>query len=160
MTTSLLNPCKNFVCNKCYSCSNPTLIKNLQCYFNVIWYNYQKIYSWTRSSETILYIRKKSFIFDCDQRFQGTSFSRNFLSKRLNKVITFGGMSLPNILNAGAADKTFQQSGKQDSFKYILNRSTNMYERSRSQLFRIATGVQSGPDAFAESRLLIIILTK
>ena len=69
-------------------------------------------------------------------------------------------MSLPNILNAGAADKTFQQFGKQDSFKYILNRSTNMYERSRSQLFRIATGVQLAPEAFAESRLLIIILTK
>ena len=75
-------------------------------------------------------------------------------------MVTFGGISLPNIFKAGAADKTFQQSGKQDSFNYVLNRSTNMYERSRSQLFRIATGVQSGPDAFAESRLLIIILTK
>ena len=34
-----------------------------------------------------------------------------------------------------------------------------MYESSGSQFFRTATGIQSGPDAFDESRFVITFLT-
>ena len=34
-----------------------------------------------------------------------------------------------------------------------------MYERSGSQFFRTTTGIQSGPDAFDESRFVMILLT-
>ena len=33
-----------------------------------------------------------------------------------------------------------------------------MYERSGSQFFRILTGIQSGPEAFDESRFVMTIL--
>ena len=34
-----------------------------------------------------------------------------------------------------------------------------MYERSGSQFFRTATGIQSGPDTFNESRFVMTLLT-
>ena len=34
-----------------------------------------------------------------------------------------------------------------------------MYERSGSQFFRTATGIQSGPDTFNESRFFMTLLT-
>ena len=55
--------------------------------------------------------------------------------------------------------ETFQQCGKQDSFRYILKSSAGIYESSGSKFFRITTGIQSGPDAFDESRFTIIFLT-
>ena len=41
----------------------------------------------------------------------------------------------------------------------ILKSSTSMYERSGSQFFRTATGIQSGPDTFNESRFFMTLLT-
>ena len=41
----------------------------------------------------------------------------------------------------------------------ILKSSTSMYERSGSQFFRTATGIQSGPDTFNESRFVMTFLT-
>ena len=35
-----------------------------------------------------------------------------------------------------------------------------MYESSTSQFFNIITGIQSGPDAFDESRLVMTILQR
>ena len=65
----------------------------------------------------------------------------------------------PTLLNAGTTDVTFQQSGKQDSFRHILKSSASMYESSGSQFFRTTTGIQSGPDAFDESKFVITVLT-
>ena len=41
----------------------------------------------------------------------------------------------------------------------MLNSSASMYESSGSQFFRTTTGIQSGPDAFDESRFIMTILT-
>ena len=48
------------------------------------------------------------------------------------------------FLNTGTTDKTFQQSGKQDSFRHLLKSSASMYESSGSQLFRTTTGIHVG----------------
>ena len=50
-------------------------------------------------------------------------------------------------------------SMRQDSFRHILKSSASMYESSGSQFFRTTTNIQSGPDAFDESRLVITFLT-
>ena len=39
----------------------------------------------------------------------------------------------PTFLNTGATDKTFQQSGNEDSFRHILKSLAGMYESSGSQ---------------------------
>ena len=54
----------------------------------------------------------------------------------------------PTFLNTGTIDETFQQSGKQDSFRQILKGSASMCESSGQQFFRTTTGIQSGPDTF------------
>ena len=54
---------------------------------------------------------------------------------------------------------TFQQSGKQGSFRHILKISASTYESPGTQLFRTTTGIQSGLDAFDESRFTMIFLT-
>ena len=51
------------------------------------------------------------------------------------------------------------KSGKQDSFRHILNSSASMCESSGSQFFRTTTGIQSGPDAFDKSRFIMTFLT-
>ena len=55
-------------------------------------------------------------------------------------------------------DETFQQSRKQDSFKHILKSSANMCESLGLEFFRTITGIQSGPDTFDESRLVMTFL--
>ena len=63
------------------------------------------------------------------------------------------------FLNTGTTNETFQQSGKQDPFRHILKSSATMYQSSGSQFFRTTTGIQSGPDAFDESRLIMTFLS-
>ena len=65
----------------------------------------------------------------------------------------------PTFLNTGTTKETFQQSGKQDSFRHLLKSLAGMYESSGSQFFRTTTGIQSGPDAFDESRFVMTFLT-
>ena len=65
----------------------------------------------------------------------------------------------PTFLNTGTTDETFQQYGKQDSFRHILKSLASMYESSGSQLFRTTTGIQSGADAFDELRFVMTFLT-
>ena len=65
----------------------------------------------------------------------------------------------PTFLNTGTTNETFQQSGKQDSFRHILKSSASIYESSGSQFFRTTTGIQSEPDTFDESRFAITFLT-
>ena len=59
----------------------------------------------------------------------------------------------------GTTDENFQQSGKQDSFRHILNNSASMYESSGSPFCKTTTGIQSGTDAFDESRFVMTFLT-
>ena len=61
----------------------------------------------------------------------------------------------PTLLNTGITNETFQQSTKQDFFRHILK---SMYESSGSHFFRPTTGIQSGPDAFGISRLVMTFL--
>ena len=81
--------------------------------------------------------------------------------KKTNRVVVFSSRPFPNILKyrAGTTDDTFQQSGKQDSFRQLLKSLTSMYESSGSQFFRTTTGIQSRPDAFDESRFVMTFLT-
>ena len=65
----------------------------------------------------------------------------------------------PIFLNTGTTDETFQQYGKQVCFRHILKNSASIYESSGSQFLRITTGIQSGPDAFDESRFIMTFLT-
>ena len=43
--------------------------------------------------------------------------------------------------------------------RHILKSSASMYESPVSQFFRTSTGIQSGPDAFDESRFAITFIT-
>ena len=64
------------------------------------------------------------------------------------------------FLNTGTtSDETFQQSGKQDSFRHKLKSSVSMYESLGSQFFRTTTGIHSGLDTFYESRFFVAFLT-
>ena len=63
------------------------------------------------------------------------------------------------FLNTGATKETFQQSGKQDSFRHLLKSLASMYESSGSQFFKTTTGIQLGPYAFDESRFVMTFLT-
>ena len=65
----------------------------------------------------------------------------------------------PTFLNTGTSNETFQQSGKQDSFRHRLKSSASTYESPGSPFLRITTGIQSGPDAFDESRFVITFST-
>ena len=65
----------------------------------------------------------------------------------------------PTFLNTGTTDETFQQSGKQDSLRYLLTSSASTYESSGSEFCRTTTRIQSGPDAFDESRFVMTFLT-
>ena len=65
----------------------------------------------------------------------------------------------PTFLNTGTTDETFQQFGKQDSFRHLLKSLVSTYESSGSQFFRTTTGIQSGPDVFDESRFVMTFLT-
>ena len=56
-------------------------------------------------------------------------------------------------------DETLQQTRKWDSFCHDLQRLANVDKYSGSLLSRTTTGIQSGPDAFNESKFIIMFLT-
>ena len=58
-------------------------------------------------------------------------------------------------MNTESTDDSFQHSQRKDSFKEILNSSATMYETLGSQFFRTTTAIQSGPETFEESRLVM-----
>ena len=62
------------------------------------------------------------------------------------------------FLKTGTTNETFQQSGKQDSFRHLLKSLANMQESSGSQFFRTTTGIESGPDGFDKSKFIMIFL--
>ena len=63
------------------------------------------------------------------------------------------------FLNTVPTDETFQQSGKQDSFRHILRRSAWVGKSSSSQFFGATTEIQSGPDNSIESKLAMMFLS-
>ena len=75
-----------------------------------------------------------------------TSFSRTLLTieRRLTGRQSLAKHFSPTFVNTEITGETFQQFGKQDSFRHILKSSASMYEKSGSQFFR-ATGMQSRP---------------
>ena len=60
----------------------------------------------------------------------------------------------------GTTDETFQQSGKQDSFRHLLKISLSMYDTSGSQFLKNTTGIQSGLEVLDKPRLAMTFLTK
>ena len=65
----------------------------------------------------------------------------------------------PTLLTRETTNKTFYESGKQNSFIHIMKSSASMYESPGSQFFRNTSGIQSGPDAFDELRFVMTFLT-
>ena len=58
----------------------------------------------------------------------------------------------PAFLKTRTTDETFEQSGKQDSFRHLLTSPASMYKSRGSQFSRTTTGIQSGQDTFDKSR--------
>ena len=71
-------------------------------------------------------------------------FFKEFINyeKKTNRSVVFSYRWFPNFLNIATADETFQNSGDQDSFRYKLKNSANIYESSGSLFFRITTGTK------------------
>ena len=52
--------------------------------------------------------------------------------KKINRAVAFNCRPFPStFLNKGTTNETFQQSGKQDSFRHILKKSASMYQKFR-----------------------------
>ena len=84
-------------------------------------------------------------------------FFKDFTNHRRNtkKTLDF----TPKFLSTRTTDETFQQAGKKDFLRHRLKSATNVYESSGSQFFKTTPGIQSGPDAFDKSRLVMTFLT-
>ena len=81
--------------------------------------------------------------------------SKSLLLRLLSRVGSLTGWQFPpTFLNSGATDQTFQQCGKQDSFRHIWESLASILKISDSQLFRPTTGIQPGPDALGKLRSL------
>ena len=65
--------------------------------------------------------------------------------KKTNNAVVFSSRPFPTFLNTGTINETFQPSGKQDYFRYIVNSSDSMYKSSDSQFFTNITGIKSRP---------------
>ena len=75
-------------------------------------------------------------------------------------MVVFFALDLsPTLVNTRATDETFQQSGKQDSFRHICKGLDGMYESLDSLFLRTTTEIQSGPDAFDNQGCLWPFLT-
>ena len=86
-----------------------------------------------------------------------TSFSKTLLTteRKLTGRYFLAVDLSPTFLNTGTTDETFQQFGKQDSFRQILNSSAKIYESSGSQFFRTTTGMLSESGAFDKLRFFM-----
>ena len=142
MKTSMPNPVGSLGYIKCYNSRSPRSIKRTG---NSVRYNCQKICSWPRRPKTILETRKKAaFLYVISD-----TIIYKFFKDFTNHIKQFLAVNLsPRFLNTGIINKTFQESGKQGSFRYILKSSASIYESLGSQFFRTTTGILSGPDVF------------
>ena len=92
---------------------------------------------------------KKGYIPLGDQQSYYLQFFRRLLAAGLSCT----------LLSTGTTDETFQQSGKQDSFRHILKSSACMYESLGSQFSTTTTGIKSGADTFDKSSFVMTFLT-
>ena len=90
------------------------------------------------------------------------SFSKTLLTteRRLTGRYVLAVDLSPTFLNAVTTNIFMQLSlyHYPTSFRHILNSSASIYKSSGSQFFRTSTGIQSVPDAFDESRLVMAFL--
>ena len=78
--------------------------------------------------------------------------------KKINKAIVFCCRTFSNILETPTTGETLLQSGKEHSLRNILKSLASMCESLGSQIFRATIGIQSEPDTFDESRLVMTFL--
>ena len=147
------NPVRSLGYIKCYSSSSPRPVKSSS---NSIRYNCQKICSWSRRPKTILkdWKSEKRPHFSRWSMILFNKFFKNFTNhrKKTNGPVVFSCRPFPKILKYRTTDETFQQSGKQDSFRHILKSSGSMDKILGSPFLRTTTGMQSGRITFDESR--------
>ena len=157
------NPVKSLRYINC--CSLSSLLKAILAILsdtsnssNSIRYNCKKICRWSKRPKTILEIRKNAFFCRWSTILL---FAKTLLTteKRLTGVSLLSVDLFTIFLNTGTTDETFQQSGKQDSFRQLLKSSAMMYKSSGSEFFRTITGIQSKSDALDKSRFVITFPT-
>ena len=127
----------------CYSSSSPRPAKS-SC--NSIRYNCQKICSWSKRLKAILKIRKKATFLQVIKQ-SCYMFFKDFTNhrKKTNRVRVFSCRPYPNILKY-----------RDDWRKPLTIWKTRLFW---TQFFRTTTGIQSGPNAFNKSRLVMTFLT-
>ena len=127
-------------------------------YSNSIRCNCQKICSWSRKPKTMLEIRKNCHISLDDQESYYLQVFQTSLLTRERRLTRWQFLALgcfPATLTARTTDETFQQSGKQSSFRYTLKSLASIFESSCSQFFRTTIRIQFEPDAFDEWRFVM-----
>ena len=118
MKTSIPKHIKSLGYITSYSSSSPRLGKSPT---NSIRHNCRRIYGWTRRSETMPEIRKKTHFLRCATSLSFKGFSMILLTTE-KKIRTSGFRCRPlsNIFKDSDLRWNFQQSEKQDSFKQWL----------------------------------------
>ena len=77
--------------------------------------------------------------------------------KKTSRAVAFSCKLSPILLlNTGTTD---EKSVKQESLRQLLKCSASTSQKSGSHFFRTNTGIQSGPGALDESRLVMTFLT-
>ena len=157
--TSMSNSVESFGYINCYSSSSPTPVKYPS---NSIRCNCQKIWSWSRP-KSILEIRKKAIFLQVVNNPIIYKIFKDLTNHReqTNWAIVFSSRTSPNIFKYRDHQWDLPTTWKRDSFRQILESSASMFEisGSQSQFFRTTTEIQSGPDAFDESRFIMTFLT-
>ena len=138
---------------KCYSSISSRPIKSLAILSDTVRRStVDQVENWT--------IRKQTAFLNVINKPIIHKFFKDFTNhrKKTNRVVVLCCASFLNIPNCRDHQRV-QQSGKQDSFRHIWKSLTSMYEGFSSQFLRTTTGIESGPDAFDKSRLVITLLT-
>ena len=142
---------------KSYSSSSPRPVKSSSI---LIRHNCQKICSWSRRPWTILEIWKKATFLYVLNNPSIYKFFKDFTNhrKRAKMTVVFSSRPFLNILKYRNHWWDFPTIWK-TRLSDTLKSSVKMYESSGSQFFRTTTGIQSGPEAFDESRFVTTFLT-
>ena len=113
--TSMPNSVESLKYIKCYSSSSPRPVKSPS---SLIRHNCQKIWSWLRRPKTILEIIKKTTFLEVIDKPIIYKFFKDFTNHRKKTILAVD--LYPTLLNTRSTNETFQQSGKQDSFRHVL----------------------------------------
>ena len=79
--------------------------------------------------------------------------------KKTDRGVVFSSRPFPNILKYRGPPIRPSNNLENKTLLDILKSSASVYKSSTSQFFRTITGIQSGPDAFDESRFIMTFLT-